>query len=84
MKRRQASTIQIIASYNIIDPAMQEVELYPRYLAHQLRTHLSAALVGKLVETNPKRNSLLLETDPEGTSSLLSQNDSGSPAAGSR
>ena len=46
---------------------MQEVEVYPRYLAHQLRTHLPATVVGRLVEMNDKKRSLLLETDPEGT-----------------
>jgi len=39
---------------------MQEVELYPRYMAHQLRTHLSASVVGKLVQINDKRHSIML------------------------
>lgn len=46
---------------------MQETELYPRYLAHQLRTHLSATVVGRLLEVNDQRNSLLVETDSEGS-----------------
>lgn len=46
---------------------MQEAEFYPRYLAHQLRTHLPATVVGRLLEVNEKRNSVLIETDPEGT-----------------
>jgi hypothetical protein len=46
---------------------MQEIEYYPRYLAHQLRTHLPVTVVGRLVEINSKRTSLLIEADPEGT-----------------
>lgn len=46
---------------------MQDIEFYPRYMAHQLRTHLPATVVGRLVETDSKRNSLLLQTDAEGT-----------------
>jgi hypothetical protein len=46
---------------------MQDLDLFPRYMGHQLRTHLSATVVGKLLEANPKRNSLMLETDSEST-----------------
>lgn len=43
---------------------MQDIEFYPRYMAHQLRTHLPVTVVGRLVEINSKRTSLVLETDP--------------------
>jgi hypothetical protein len=39
---------------------MQDVELYPRYMAHQLRTHIPASVVGKLIEVNEKRHSVML------------------------
>jgi hypothetical protein len=45
---------------------MIEVELYPRYMAHQLRTQLNATIVGKLTEINKKKESFIIETDPEG------------------
>jgi hypothetical protein len=43
---------------------MIDIELYPRYLSHQLKTQLNATVVGKLVEINKKRGSVILETDP--------------------
>ena len=39
-----------------------ELELYPRYQGHCLRTQMAMTVVGKLVGTNPKRCSILLET----------------------
>lgn len=47
---------------------MMDVELYPRYMAHQLRTQINATVVGKVIEINKKKASLVLETDPEGNS----------------
>jgi hypothetical protein len=46
---------------------MQDAEYFPRYMAHQLRTHLSATVVGRLVEVNEQRHSVMIETDPDGT-----------------
>jgi len=37
-----------------------DIELYPRYLPHHLRTQMAATVVGKLVEYNPKRHSIIL------------------------
>ncbi len=37
-----------------------DVELYPRYLAHQLRTQINATVVGKVVDINKKKGSLIL------------------------
>ena len=45
---------------------MIEVEIFPRYMAHQLRAQLNASIVGKLIETNKKKASVMIETDPEG------------------
>ena len=42
---------------------MQEADLFPRYMGHQLRPTLLATIVGKLTEINHKRNSVTLETD---------------------
>ena len=39
---------------------MQDIELFPRYMAHQLRTHLAATVVGRLVELNDKKHSIVL------------------------
>lgn len=39
---------------------MIDVELFPRYLAHQLKTQLPATVVGKLIETNKKKGSITL------------------------
>ena len=53
---------------------MQEVELFPRYMGHQLRPTLPATVVGKIVDFNHKRNSAILETDPESTHSSIQVN----------
>lgn len=45
---------------------MIEVEVYPRYMAHQLRTQLNATIVGKLTDINKKKETFIIETDPEG------------------
>ena len=47
---------------------MGGIDLFPRYLASQLRTQINATIVGRLSEINKKRGSFTLETDPEGKS----------------
>ena len=61
----QNSITMITYKLNWIPP-MIEVEIFPRYMAHQLRAQLNASIVGKLIETNKKKASLMIETDPEG------------------
>jgi hypothetical protein len=39
---------------------MQEAELFPRYMGHQLRPTLQATVVGKIIEFNNKRNSAIV------------------------
>ena len=43
---------------------MIDVEIYPRYMAHQLRTQINATVVGKVIEINKKKGSFIVETDP--------------------
>lgn len=62
-------------TYKIIrEPPMIDVEIYPRYMAHQLRTQINATIVGKVVETNKKKGSFIVETDPEGISFTIKPN----------
>lgn len=53
---------------------MIEVEVYPRYMAHQLRTQLNATIVGKLIEINKKKESFIIETDPDGNCTIMQLN----------
>lgn len=53
---------------------MIEVEVYPRYMAHQLRTQLNATIVGKLIEINKKKESFIIETDPDGNTISMQPN----------
>lgn len=53
---------------------MIEVEIYPRYMAHQLRTQINATIVGKLTEINKKKETFIIETDPEGNRKNIKQN----------
>ena len=46
---------------------MQDPEYFPRYMVHQLRTHMPASVVGRLVNINPNKRSITIETDNEGT-----------------
>lgn len=54
----------------LLTPPMIDIELFPRYMAHQLRTQINTTIVGKAVDINKKKSSVFLETDLEGMHKL--------------